>query len=100
VTDTTLRVCFNGSRVTERVQAGGLRDRLRKDKEMSPAKCLAMQFPVGTRVQILEFDAETGPVALAQQFLYPDNTVGASGRPDPKYVICCGAQLIPMLPST
>ena len=59
-----------------------------------------MNFPVGTRAQILEDLGESGPVALAQQFLYPDNSVGASGKPDPKYVICCGAQLIPMLPST
>ena len=66
---------------------------------MTAEKCLSMSFPVGTREQILEYLGESGPIALAHQFLYPDSTIGASGKPNPKYVICCGAQLIPVLPS-
>ncbi|MFT4041408.1 MAG: hypothetical protein QM692_24710 [Thermomicrobiales bacterium] len=98
MTDTMLRLCFNESQVLERAQAGQITWRLRKDKEMLPEKCAAMRFPFGTRVQIIEYADESGPLALAHQFVYPDATVGASGKPDPKFVICCGAQLIPMVP--
>lgn len=65
---------------------------------MSPEKCAAMGFPRGTRIQIVKYADASGPVALAHQFLYPDSTIGASGKPDPKYVMCCGAQLIPLAP--
>lgn len=67
---------------------------------MTAEKCLSMNFPGGTRVQILEYLSESGPAALAHQFLYRENTIGAAGKPGPKYVICLRAQLTPMLPST
>lgn len=67
---------------------------------MPPASYVGMNFPDGTRVQIPECPGEDEPVALAPQFLFPDHSAGASGKPDSNAVMYCGAQLIPLLPST
>lgn len=41
--------------------------------------------PVGTRSQILYYYTKEGqPVAIVHQYMRPNGTIGASGKPDPK----------------
>jgi hypothetical protein len=51
-----------------------------------PAMPQANQSP-GTRSQILAYRDRAGVVVLrVHRYLRPDGTLGASGRPDPKYI--------------
>jgi hypothetical protein len=79
-----LRRLFNEGRYYERVLSGELAERIRMDK---PTKG-TLHTPVGTRSQSVEYyDQEGQRVAVVHQYLLPDGTLGASGRPDPKMLL-------------
>ena len=78
-----LRLLFNSADFLERVRLGELAIEAVDDYEAPPS---AGQ-PPGTRSQFLEIRTLDGIViARAFQYLRPDGTVGASGRPDPKWL--------------
>ena len=91
----TLRICFNESRVLERTQAGTLLERVKvnEDKHVSAARCMKLNLPLGSRSQIVIYSDGLTDVAMAHRYVRPDGTLGTSGRPDPKWVFCCGAIL-------
>jgi hypothetical protein len=57
-----------------------------------PAAPWAAQ-PVCTRSQMVEYlDADGAGVALVHQYRRRDGSLGASGRPDPKWVVVAGVR--------
>ncbi len=52
--------------------------------------------PVCTRSQLVTyFDADGERVAIVHQYLRQDGTLGASGLPDPKWLLHGGEVLLP-----
>ena len=43
-------------------------------------------FPLGTRAQIVYYMRGQTRMAVVHQYILPDGSLGASGRPDPKMV--------------
>ena len=76
---------FNDGRYHERAANGELLVSRRADRHPSPAPA---REALCTRSQIVVYvDPTTGErVALAHQYLRPDGTLGAGGRPDPKHI--------------
>src|SRR5437867_101867 len=84
VTERDLRGRFNDLGYWERVQAGDFRAVLREESHPAPQDS---GQPYCSRSQIIAYRDESGDdVALVHQYLRPDGTLGASGRPDPKEV--------------
>lgn len=68
----------------ERAQAGDLHEVVKADNH--PSQPLANE-PFCTRSQIVAyFDRHGAEVARAHRYLRTDNTLGASGKPDPKRI--------------
>ena len=75
---------FNAERLYERMQARELETKVIRQ---GPAPRKAGQ-PKGTLSQIVRYlDHSRKSVAVVHQYLRPDGTLGASGRPDPKAVM-------------
>jgi hypothetical protein len=55
-----------------------------------------MQFPRGTKSQLVIYNDGEREVAITHRYLFPDGSTGGSGRPDPKRILCCGAVLYVM----
>ncbi len=83
-----LRRMFNDGDYWGRAQRGELIIVAIKDRAPSPPLSLSFE-PPGTRSQTLMYrDPQTGGlVAIVHQYLRPDGTLGAGGRPDPKQLI-------------
>jgi hypothetical protein len=79
ITPSELRRYFNDGRYWERAKAGELRMAIVSDK-----RCPLESEPLGTRSQIIAYFDGSQKVAVVHQYLRPDGTGGASGRPDPK----------------
>jgi hypothetical protein len=45
---------------------------------------------MGTRSQIVAYFEAGVKIAIAHQFLTPSGDLAATGRPDPKQMLCCG----------
>lgn len=83
VDKSTLRRMFNEGRYYERVQSGELSALTERQKTPSPR----YQQPPGTvSEEVAYFDGGI-KVARVHQFVLPDGTIGASGRPDPKAIL-------------
>jgi hypothetical protein len=79
---------FNEGGLWQQVQSGELQERLLKSGHPTPAPAAE---PYCTRSQMVGYYKATGGrVALVHQYLRPDGTVGASGRPDPKALVVDG----------
>ena len=79
-----MRQLFNDGRYFERLQAGELRAVITEDR---PAPSGANQ-PPGTRSQMISYrDVSDKEIARVHQYLKPDGTLGASGKPDPKRLL-------------
>lgn len=77
-----MRNLFNSSGYYQRVLAGEFTTKLVRDKV--PLR-LPPSEPAETKSQNVYYYDENGVfVALVHQYLRPDGTIGASGRPDPK----------------
>jgi hypothetical protein len=61
-----------------------------KDRIIPEIKCDMLGFPFGTRSQFIIYRDGHHEVARAHRYLLPDGQLGASGRPDPKRMLCCG----------
>lgn len=65
------------------IRRGALRAVYRWDNPLEHPEVIGA--PPGTRSQIIRYVDDDGAfVALIHQYLLPDGTLGASGRPDPK----------------
>jgi hypothetical protein len=83
-------LCFNTSDVVGRVHAGNLTETVVRDNPVAAAKCVSHGFPLGTRSQFVIYRDGIAEVARAHRYLLPNGQIGASGKPDPKRMICCG----------
>jgi hypothetical protein len=82
VTASELRHLFNAGKYWERAQAQEFRQIVKKDAHPSPPKA---PVPVCTRSQLIVYtDSRGHMIAMVHQYLQPDGTIGAGGRPDPK----------------
>ncbi len=76
---------FNEGQYWEMVKRGELLEIVLEDR--IPALILANE-PAGTHSQMISYrDKDGNEVARVHQYLRPDKTIGASGRPDPKRVL-------------
>lgn len=88
-----LRRLFNERRLAEAARSGELTTQLRKDSHPSPPQA---PEPVCTRSQaVVYLDADGNQIALVHQYMRRDGTLGASGLPDPKWLLHEGEVLIP-----
>ena len=79
-----MRKHFNTANLQGRVQRGDLVEGVWKDRHLPQPKI----EPYCTRSQMLIYwTSDREPVALVHQYLRPDGSLGASGRPDPKRVV-------------
>jgi len=93
-----LRRRFNDGKYWERAQSGEFTERVVREDEASPRARKRINLPHGTLSQILSYDDPQGRrVALVHQYLRPDGTLGASGKPDPKWVRADGVIYAPEL---
>ncbi len=87
-----LRKLFNDSGYLEQYQNGQLQSTLRKSKHPSAPRA---KEPFCTQSQYITYVNKDGDkVAGAHQYLRPDGSLGASGRPDPKEVLIDGVLYI------
>jgi hypothetical protein len=81
-----LRRMFNEGRYRERVEEGELAAFVQSNRHPAPSF-----EPFCTVSQTVHYYTRTVPlpqkVAVVHQYLRPDGTLGASGRPDPKAII-------------
>src|SRR4029453_81011 len=80
-----LRQLFNEGRYWERLQAGELRARCRREGHPAPPESGQPYFTQSQGVAYFEKDNKE--VARIHQYLRPDGLLGGSGRPDPKRVL-------------
>lgn len=79
---------FNSGGYWRQAQRGQLQQRLIADRHPSLPKA---NEPLCTRSQIIAYLTPQGQrVAVVHQYLRPDGTLGASGRPDPKTLLVSG----------
>ena len=98
VSEGELRQLFNGNQYWEKVQAGEFTQLLRRDRHLGVAK---PRLPFCTHSQsAVYFDSQSQPIAIVHQYVLPDGTIGASGRPDPKMVRVDNVTYILAPPST
>jgi hypothetical protein len=77
-----LRVKFNDAKITERVASGEVVEKIRHERHPSRPKA---NEPFCTRSQIVMYYSLNGHyICHAHRYLRTDNTIGASGKPDPK----------------
>ena len=81
-----IRQIFNDSQLAEKASNGELIIRIKRNSHLSePAK---IKEPYCTNSQIVYYyDADQKPLAVVHQYLRPDGTIGASGKPDPKQLV-------------
>lgn len=85
VSPDTIRRVFNDGHYYERLQSGSLRAHV---KRHSHCKRPPPGEPICTHSQILiYYNRQNDAVAIVHQHLRPDHTLGASGRPDPKWLV-------------
>lgn len=77
-----MRRIFNDNDYLEKAQRGELTENIIDDRHPSLPKA---QEPFCTQSQMISYiDRDGNEVARVHQYLRPDSTIGASGRPDPK----------------
>jgi hypothetical protein len=83
-----IRRIFNEQGFFERAQSGEFRVEVKKDDHLSKKGCAHSGEPFCTRTQILWYLSKVsgGPVACVHPYLRRDGSLGASGKPDPKYL--------------
>jgi hypothetical protein len=85
ITSAELRLIFNQDELWERAQSGEFEERILKARHPAPA---ASSEPYCTQSQMVGYHLPDGTrICLVHQYLRPDGTVGASGRPDPKALV-------------
>ena len=91
-----LRQMFNEHQFWERANSGELTTKVIRESHPSPPRA---RLPECTRSQLIAYFNRDGvKVALAHQYLQPDGTLGAGGRPDPKRLLMNGLLYIVVQP--
>ncbi len=84
VSASIIRQHFNKSQIFEKANDGIINTKVKRSSHL---KRPPPSEPYCTHSQILFYSTHGGkPLAIAHQYLRPDGTIGASGRPDPKIV--------------
>jgi hypothetical protein len=74
---------FNSGGYWEKVKKGELSTIVKRNSHPAPPF-----LPFCTRSQILSYHDRSGrKIAIVHQYLRPDETLGASGKPDPKLLL-------------
>ena len=82
-----VREAFNSGQFWERAQRGELTLEFERDKHYSRQDAREYNFTYRTRSQVLRyFDSNGNWIAVVHQIRNPDGTIGASGKPDPRYL--------------
>ena len=82
VTQDELRQIFNQESYATRIASGAYPEKLIREGHPSPPKS---HQPPCTRSQIIAYLDQAGrTVVLVHQYVKPDGSLGASGKPDPK----------------
>lgn len=82
VTPQIIRQIFNDSQFYEKSLSGEISSKLKRNSHPDPTP---KGEPYCTHSQIVYYYEHSGkPLAIVHQYLRPDGTLGASGRPDPK----------------
>lgn len=83
VTPERMRTLFRNSQLPEHISQGILQPVVLKDSVIQNP--VAKGEPPGTRSQIIRYNDESGRwVVEVHQYLRPNGSIGASGKPDPK----------------
>jgi hypothetical protein len=81
VTRARLRVLFRLHRIQQRALQGEFSTRVLRENTPDPSN----RQPAGTVSQLVGYYNEKGAqVGMAHQYVLPDGSLGASGKPDPK----------------
>ena len=81
-----IREAFNSGQFWERAQQGEFNLVLQYDKHYPLHEAARLNHPYCSRSQIVRYYDELGQVAVVHQIRSPDGSLGASGKPDPKYL--------------
>jgi hypothetical protein len=85
VSNRELRRLFEALGYADLVASGALSESVTFDSHPTPNKA---NEPVCTRSQLLAYrDSGDRVVVRIHRYLRPDGTIGASGRPDPKFLL-------------
>src|SRR3989304_1172342 len=88
-----LRQLFNEGDYWPKAQDGRLKERLLVDRHPSSPKA---PVPLCARSQLISYiDSDGQEIARVHQYLKPDGTLGASGKPDPKRLFYNGVLYFP-----
>ncbi len=88
-----LRRLFNEGRYLERLKLGEFTARVRRRGHPSPPRA---NEPLCTwSMTIVYLDQHDRPVALVHEYRRKDGTRGASGQPDPKWLLHNGIVYVP-----
>ena len=82
-----IREAFNSGQFWERAQCGEFTLEFDRDTHFTRQYARERNFTYCTRSQVLRyFDSNGNRIAVVHQIRNPDGTIGASGKPDPKYL--------------
>lgn len=96
VSPETIRTIFNNSQYPMLIANGHLASHTLRDSVLQNPH-LRME-PPGTRSQIIRYVDLAGQwVVEIHQYLRPDGSIGASGKPDPKRLRIAGTIFIPQI---
>jgi hypothetical protein len=88
-----IRQRFNDGHYWQQAQTGKLQQLMYKDQHPSAPKA---PVPICTRSQLIKYLNAAGvEIAMVHQYLQPDGTLGATGRPDPKRLFEDGVLYVP-----
>lgn len=81
-----IREAFNSGQFWERAQRGEFNSALQYDEHYPEYEAIKRNIRYCSRSQIVRYYDELGQVAVVHQIRSPDGSLGASGKPDPKYL--------------
>ena len=81
-----MRQAFNQAQLYHRLLAGELEASARDESHLSRARAAKLKSPFCTRRQMVAYKEQGQLIAVVNQYLRPDGTLGASGLPDPKWL--------------
>lgn len=87
-----LRELFNQSQYPELIQQNKLVKEIVRSRLLQESALLGKTLPPGTKSEIIIYHdpANKGLYAKVHQYILPDGTIGASGKPDPKAILLDG----------
>ena len=86
VSESIIREAFNSGQFWERARRGEFWVEIDRNNHLKRGRAREAGQPYCTRTQFVMYFDEDGLVAAMHQYRRRDGTLGASGRPDPKYL--------------